>query len=104
MKVKIPNKIKVATHSYEIALNSHLQADEKRLGVCNHRIQRLEIEPEQCPSELAVSLLHEIIHIIERTYNCDISDPDIDRIAQGVAEFLTNNLGIEFDWGNIKKL
>ena len=104
IKILIPRQIKIATHPYEIVLKPHLRDDDKRLGSANHRIQRIEIEPDQCPSDLTVVLLHEIIHIIERAYNCDISDPDVDRIAQGMAEFLFNNLGIELDWGDIKKL
>jgi len=104
MEVKIPSEIRIATHPYDIVLNPHLHSEESRLGVCNHRAQRIEIETDQCSSDLTVSLIHEIIHVIGRTYNCDVSDPDVDRIAQGMAEFLFNNLGIEFDWQDIKTL
>ena len=102
MKVKIPREIKIGAHTYSIGYDSNLHCDEGRYGNCNHRTQEIKVWSSNPPSLMDECLIHEVIHIGELCYRLDISDSDIDRIAHLILEFLTRNLGIEFDWELIK--
>ena len=102
MRVKIPKQIKIGIHSYSLAFTPHIHSDEGRYANCNHRTQEINIWSESPASLRYESLIHEVIHIAELTTRIDISDPDIDRIAHIIAELFKDNLGIEFDWSNIK--
>lgn len=104
MDIKIPIEIKMATHTYKVVFKEHLNLDERNLGTINHRTQTIELEPTLAPSEINTCLLHEIVHLIQRVYGCDLSDTDTDRLAQGMAEFLFNNLGIKFIWDDIRAI
>ena len=55
------------------------------------------------PSELNQTFLHEILHLVERFLVVKIDDVDVDRIAEGLAVILFDNLGIEFDWSEVDK-
>ena len=49
------------------------------------------------------TLLHEVFHIISESFRCSLDEDTVERLANGMGEFLFDNLGIEFDWGDIKK-
>lgn len=102
MKVKIPKQIKLGVHSYGIRYNSHLRCDEGSVGCSRHRSQVIEIEPDQADSQKYETFIHEVLHIIDRQYSCRLDEDDVDRIAEGFADFLFNNLGIELDWSEIE--
>lgn len=101
MKIKVPKTIKIATHSYPVSYNKDLRCDEGFVGKVKHRVPGIEIEPDQAFSQKNQTLLHEVLHIISRTYSCDLDEGNIDRIAEGFSELLFNNLGIELDWSEI---
>lgn len=103
MKVKIPKEIKIGIYPYRIAFKPHLRDDEGYIGIANFRTGEINLLPQLNRERLGVALLHELIHIIEDTYHFNISEQDNFRIAEGLAEFLFNNLGIEFGWGDIKE-
>lgn len=102
MKIKIPKQIKIGVHPYRVEFSKTLRADEGLSGIAQHRTQVIGIEDILPKSQTDVVFLHEIVHIISRHYNCNIDEADTDRIAQGMAELLFNNLGIEFDWSEIQ--
>jgi len=102
MKVKVPKTVKIAAHSYKPFFREHLREEENKNGYINFRTGELAIEPDQTQENLDISLYHEIVHTIDRIYCCEISETDTERIAQGLAEFLKNNLGVELDWSDIK--
>ena len=104
MKVKVPKQIKIATHPCQIFFKSNLLIDENKFGYAHRRLQRICIEPSSPISVKNVTLLHEILHYIDDIYHINIDDNTIDRIAQGCAEFLFNNLDIELDWTDITEL
>ena len=102
MKVKVPNKIKIGTHTYTVELDPHLNSDDKDYGQVNYRTQKIKIWSEAPLSIRNQSLLHEIIHLGQNIYRVEISDPDIDRVAETIGQFLMDNLEIELDWEDIK--
>lgn len=103
MRVKIPKTIKIGAHTYSIKFNPHLHCDEARYGNCNHRTQEIQIWSEAPDSLKDECLIHEVIHIAELCCRIDVADSDIDRISHIILELLSENLGIEFDWSDIKK-
>ena len=102
MKVKIPKEIRIGTHTYTLKFTPHIHSDDARYASCNHRTQTIEFWSEAPPSITNESLIHEVLHIAELCYRIDVSDADIDRIANVVMELLENSLGIEFSWEGIK--
>ena len=101
MKVKVPKEIKIATHPYKVAYDSHLRHDEACYGQVNHRNQKINIELSVPLSVKNQTLIHEIVHIVDKVYVCRMDEDDLERISNGMAELLFNNLNIEFDWSEI---
>jgi len=58
----------------------------------------------QPKSEVGQIFLHEFMHVIERHMGMKLEDNDIERISEGFYDLLVNNLGLEFDWSDIKEL
>ena len=101
MRVKIPREIKIATHSYRVEFNPLLWHEESLKGMANHIKQVIQIDPVLAHSQKTVTLLHEINHVINDTFRCKLDEDEIDKMAQGQAEFL-DCLGIELDWSEIE--
>ncbi|MDP1615041.1 MAG: hypothetical protein Q8L68_04520 [Methylococcales bacterium] len=103
MKVKLPSEVRIGTHTFKIRFDPHLFSDENKYGLINYRAQEINIWSEAPLSTKNEALLHEIIHLSQHVYRVEISDQDIDRVAETIGEFLFNNLGIEFDWSCISE-
>jgi len=103
IEIRIPKQIKIGAHSYKVSFNYHLKGMGEADAATQHEWQKVFIAPELPPSQRTVSLLHEVLHIINKIYRCGITEENIDRLSEGLAEFLIDNLQIEFDWANIKK-
>ena len=101
MKARIPSKIKVGAHTYSIELDPYLIGDRNRYGEVCHRTERITIGSSEPVALRNQTLLHEVLHIGETFYRINISDDDIDRIAETILQFL-DSMGIEFDWADIK--
>ena len=104
MKVKIPPKIKVSIGDYEIFYQPHLSIDESQCGQVWFRKNLIRIDPCFPANEQFVTLIHEVLHIVDRFYKCHLEEDNVDRIARGISEFLVNNLGIEYDWSDIREI
>ena len=104
VKIKIPNKVKIASHEYRIEFNPLLWHEEGLKGCANHIKQKIQVDPVLAPSQKLTTLLHEINHIISEVYRCKLDEDEIDKMAQGMAELLVDNWGIELDWSDIKEL
>lgn len=102
--IKVPRKIKIGTHTYKVIYDRSIRTDDDRIGETNHRTQVIKIWPEAPLSMKNECLLHELIHIAEYYFRVHIEDADIDRIAEGMCDFLFNNLGIEFIWDDIPEV
>lgn len=101
MIIKIPKKIRILTHTYTIRFASKDLISYGSSGLTKHLHQEILLEPHHAKSEIDQTFLHELIHVIERHLTIKIDDPDVDRLAEGLALFLFDSLGIELDWSNI---
>ena len=102
MRVKVPRQIPLGAHTYKVVFRPNFLAIDKLTGQVNHHSQVIEIEPILAETEKAQVLMHEQLHIIDNQYSLSLSEADIDRIAEGITEFLLRGLGLEFDWSDIK--
>ena len=104
MKVKIPKEIKLLTHTYKIKFDTKELASAGTGGLTKHLYQEIILDNVAYkPSEVDQIFLHEYIHVIERHLCVKLDDADVERISEGLADLLFNNLGIEFDWSLIKE-
>lgn len=101
MKIKVPRYIRIGVHSYRISFSRYLKDYGEGDGATQHIRQELIVSPELPASQKAVTLMHEALHLINKNYRCQLEEPNIDRLAEGLAEFLLNNLDIEFVWSEI---
>ena len=101
MRVRVPKFAKLNVHQYEVEYRPNLWIEEALRGCANHITQKIQIEPAIAKSQKDVTFLHEVIHIIDRQYELKLSEDDVSRIAEGVADLLFTNLGIELDWSDI---
>ena len=102
MKVIIPNQIKVSSFVYELVLAENLTRDHQLLGQCLSDSVIIKIDPKTSLQTKDVTLLQEIVHAINDVYNCGLEEPNIDRIAHGLADVLKNSFNIELDWEGLK--
>ena len=101
MKIKVPIKLKIASHEYTIKDDEQALKSASTVGEARHIYHDILIDFNRVSSEVTQTFLHEYLHCIERFWNVKIDDNDVDRLAEGVA-VLFNNLNIEFDWSDIK--
>ena len=100
-KVKIPKVIKMGTLDYKILFDPYIWKEEGKRAQVNYLKLLIKVD-NQIPNGLrGISLLHEIVHVIDEIYSLDLDDNDTDRLAHGLADFLFNNLKIELDWSSI---
>jgi len=104
VKIKVPQKIKIATHEYRVEFNPLIRHEENLTGSANHLRQRIQVDPLIAPSQKLVTLLHEVNHVISDVYSCKLGEDEIDKMAQGFAELLADNFNLQFDWSDIKEL
>ena len=104
LKVRVPKQIKIGVHSYKVIFSHYLKGVGEGDGAAQHEWQKILIAPELPPSQRAVTLLHEVLHIISKNYKCGLPEDTLDRLDEGLGEFLLNNLHIEFDRSDIISL
>ena len=103
MIVKVPRRIEVIIHPYDILLLPYLKDDDGFRGDCNTRRQQIRVDPGLPPSQRMYVLCHEIGEAIKDAYTCGVTHEDLSLITMGFAEFLTK-LGIEFDWSDVEDI
>lgn len=66
--MKPPGKVRLGPHTYSVIVEraaiDRLSAEggEKRLGECDSQRCTITIDPDQAPSQLADTLVHELLH------------------------------------------
>ncbi len=100
IKIKVPRGIKIGAFDYKVKFTNFLKSDEGWRASCNQRRALIEVDPAGGDT-INRSFLHEIIHLIDFSYECNLDEANTSRIANGLAEFLERNLNIELDWSDI---
>ena len=104
MKIKVPSKIKILSHTYKVRFGMKDLVAAGAMGLTRHLHQEIILDGVNIPpSELNQTFLHELMHVVERHFCLKLGDDDIDRISEGLATVLFDNFGIELDWSLIKE-
>ena len=104
IKVKIPQKIKIGGHWVSIfyedkLMDNHSKMGQARFPECEIAIQ----ERDASESRKTASLLHELVHWLDHTYNnFQLDEVKTDALANGIHTLLID-MGIQFDWSDIKE-
>lgn len=104
MKVKLPKEIKIGIQKYQLEYLPDEIFNENEFGAAWHRKQKITIDPSSHATQKYTTLIHEVIHLIEKAYCFKLDNGDVDKVASGIGEFLKDNLGIEFDWSDVKEI
>lgn len=84
-----------------MSYKKQLHNDEGFDGTFNRRTGDLHIDAGLSGRKRDKILGHEVMEVIKENYELDISERDMSRAANGWVEFLYQ-LGIEFDWSEIR--
>ena len=103
MKVKIPKEIKIGVYPYRVIPTPHLKLNKGNWGTTNHTEKTIVLDSALPSLELNQTLIHEVLHIISVVFMCSLDEDNVERLANGMGEFLFDNLGIEFDWSDIRE-
>ena len=95
--MKIPDKLKVAGHVYDIVFDDERLSNEDCIGLVNHNGLRIYLAKNHRGVKLGKSvseenLLHEILHTIDVCYNNhSLDEKTIDRLSEGLYQVLKDN-------------
>ncbi len=101
MKAKIPREIKIGLYPYSVQTVPHLKLMDGVWGSSNHVKKEIKVDSGLPLLELNQTLIHEVLHVISEGYRCGLDEDNVERLANGIGEFLFDNLGIELDWSGI---
>ena len=86
--MKLPKRIQVGSGWYQVREDKSLVGNNHR-GETDYVQRELRISPTCSPEQKAVTLLHEILHVIEVVYLCeDLEERQIKAMAEGLAQAL----------------
>ena len=103
MIIKVPKTIKAGGHTYTILFSTELN-DRNEWGATNHRTQIIEINMTRPVSQVATSLIHEVLHCVNHVYyGSQLEVRGIEQFSEGLYQIL-EQLGIELDWCDISTL
>ena len=82
--IKLPAKVKIGGHLYDVVFRPYLWLEENRQGSHNAHIRRIEIDPA-FKSNLAANIIHEELHAINNVYlNDRLTEDDVTALAEGI--------------------
>lgn len=104
MKIKVSPTIPVGCHQYSIVFDGARCTEEDTVAFVSHQKQKIYLLPikTRTESQVMCDLMHELLHIISRTYASSqkLEESTVEGLSQGLGQFLMA-LGIEFDWSDI---
>lgn len=104
VKIKVPQRVKIGAHTYTVKFDTKELLSAGTTGLTKHMTEEIILEGAMPKSQLDQLFLHEVLHMVERYCVVRLEDNEVDSIAEGLAMFLFETLGIELDWSLIKEL
>lgn len=96
--VKIPKKIKIAAHVYDVVLPYKFTERSDLRGQSDHLTCKIKIadktltNEDVTPVNLQITTLHEIIHCVDMVYNAgQLDEPTVERLGEGLYQVLQEN-------------
>jgi len=95
--MKIPDKVKVAGHVYNMVWDDEFLSNKSFTGLACHRELIIYLCKKYRGDKLSKSiieetLLHEIIHTVDVVYNNhSLTEDSVDRLSEGLYQVLKDN-------------
>lgn len=92
--MKIPNKVKIGGVIYTVLLEQRIMNSEHfaLCGQIDYDMATIKIEPDvQDQQGKCRTFLHEIFHGIERHFKMDLTEEEIDNLANGLYMVIQDN-------------
>jgi len=95
--MKIPDKIKVAGHYYDVKFKDKWLSKREIVGRFDNDAKKILLckyykGTKRAKSEIEQTLVHEIIHSVDRHYNhSSLSEKETERLSQGLYQVLKDN-------------
>ncbi len=95
--MKIPNKLRVAGHDYKITYRDKWLSKQELVGQCHNDKKKIYIckyykTVRRAKSEIELTMMHEILHAIDRHYNdSHLSEKTVRNMANGLYQVLKDN-------------
>ena len=85
--------LKVGPMHYRLVVAGRIAADpgESVIGQVEHDSEVIRLADSQSPRNMAVTLVHELLHAIERQAAMKLKEREIDALAYGLVEVLGDN-------------
>jgi len=97
MKVKVPETLKSGSATYQFKQVEGLIIERDRDGEYRPYQSEIVIDSKLSKQAKTPTLIHEYLHAVDRNYHIGFDEDTIDRVANGMAEFL-QCLDIEIEW------
>ena len=101
MKIKLKPEVPLGGLSYQLKFKPHLKFDEATIAVTRWHKGTITMDERTGRQERLLTLLHEYLHCVDGSYQCNLDEAQIERLAHGMNEFLVRYLGLTFDWSEI---
>jgi len=103
VKIKVPKDVSYGCFTYKVYLDP--TQDESGFGGSTlFDKEEIRINPTIPNSRKLTAFIHENTHLINKAHNLDLSEHETELLANGFAELLARNLGIELDWSDVPTL
>lgn len=94
--MKIPKTIIIGPHTYRITFEKGLDYNHNALGQSRHTKGEIILEPEQSPTQLEESFIHEVLHCIDSqvkfaSTNKSVAEDSIRRLSPMFLQVLKEN-------------
>lgn len=87
--MKIPNKIKIGAHTFDVLLNSANVSNDDNFGTCSLERLQIFIKDGVAPSLKEETFFHEVLHLIRQIHGLELDDKDEEeKIVQSEAHAL----------------
>ena len=101
IEVEVSKTIGIGSYDYRVTFKQRMARDTKMLGTLDSDTQVMELEPDTSQQTKTMTFWHETIEGINDVFHCDLTEENIDRIAQGIVSIMRRDLGIELNWSRI---
>lgn len=87
--------MKILSYDYEVVREPGFSSDRNNnnnarwQGQIDYKRQQIKVDPED--KEHMQTLIHEMMHSIDRYFVTDLSEDNIERISQGIYHVMTEN-------------
>lgn len=89
--MKLPETIKIGPHTYTVKYEKEFAGNHNALAQSRHKSLEIVVDPDQAATQLADTIIHEILHCINRQIEFTEKGQDVEEKAiNALATMLLN--------------